>query len=446
MFWSVLIANRGEIARRIQRSCRRMGIRTVAVCSEADATSLHVREADAAVVVGPAPVAQSYLRGDTILEAARAQRVDAIHPGYGLLSEDPDFARAVEGAGIRWVGPPASAMEAMARKVESRAWAARCGVPVIPGSGPVADEEEAATAARSLGYPVMVKATAGGGGIGMSRCDDEAALRRAIPQARRRAASAFGNDIVYLEKAIERPRHVEVQLLFDDHGAGVALHERECSIQRRHQKVVEEAPSPLLDPLLRGRMMLAAAALARAIGYVNAGTVEFIVDSSGAFYFLEMNTRLQVEHPVTEMITGLDLVEWQLRVASGEAIPFVQDAIPRRGHALSCRVYAEDPVRFLPSPGRLTRFEVPEGEGLRVDHAAEAGMEVTPFYDPLLAKLMAWGEDRAQAADRMADALDRFVIEGVRNNLPLHRRILADPAFRRGELHTGFLADLGLRL
>ncbi|MCK6527616.1 biotin carboxylase [Myxococcota bacterium] len=446
MLRSILIANRGEIACRIARTCRRLGIRTVAVCSEADAASPHARAADAAVVIGAPPVGESYLRTDRILAAAREHRVDAVHPGYGLLSESPGFARAVEGAGIRWIGPPPEAMEAMALKVASRALAIRCGVPVVPGSEPVGSEDEAVSAARDIGYPVMLKASAGGGGIGMLRCDDEAALRRGFPQTRRRSLAAFGDDAVYIERAVVRPRHVEVQVLFDDHGAGVVLHERECSVQRRHQKVIEEAPSPLQDEALRLRLAVAAASVARAVGYVNAGTVEFIVDGEGGYWFLEMNTRLQVEHPVTEMITGLDLVEQQIRVASGEALAFGQAQVPRRGHAVECRIYAEDPERFLPSPGTLTVFEPPEGEGVRVDHAAEPGMAVTPHYDPLLAKVVTWGEDRAQAIDRMREAIDRFRIEGVRHNLPLHRRILASDAFARGALHTGLLAELGYRI
>ncbi len=442
MFRTVLIANRGEIARRVQRTCRRLGIRTVAVYSEADAGSPHVREADVAVLVGPPPVAASYLQIEAIVEAARQHKADAIHPGYGLLSENPAFARAVEGAGIRFVGPPVGAMEAMSRKVESREIARQAGVPLIPGTPPVANEEEAVSSARELGYPVMVKASAGGGGIGMVRCEDEASLRKAFGTARRRSEAAFGDGTLYLEKALERPRHIEAQLLFDDHGQGVMLHERECSIQRRHQKVIEEAPSPLDDELLRLRLGVAAASLARRVGYVNAGTVEFIVDGKGTFYFLEMNTRLQVEHPVTEMITGIDLVEWQLRIAAGEPLGFRQEDVPRRGHAIECRVYAEDPDRFLPSPGTLTTFTPPEGEGVRVDHALCEGAIITPYYDPLLAKVITWGSHRGAAIDRMQDAIDRFHIAGVRHNLPLHQRVLASDAFRRGELHTGFLGEL----
>jgi len=440
----VLIANRGEIAVRVMRTCREMGLRTVAVFSEADRAALHVRLADEAYLIGPPPAAQSYLVIERIIDAAQRAGADAIHPGYGFLAENEQFAAACAAAGIVFVGPPPAAIAAMGDKTTARARMTAAGVPVVPGDHGVNGRgfpgfEEALAAARQLGFPVMLKASAGGGGKGMRLVESEAKLKAAFDGARRESASAFGDDTVYLEKAIVEPHHVEVQVFADEHGNVIHLGERDCSIQRRHQKVIEETPSPIVSEAMRARMGEVAVKAARAVGYVGAGTIEFLVDAERHFYFLEMNTRLQVEHPVTEMVTGLDLVRLQLAVAAGRPLGLAQDAVVRRGAAIECRVYAEDPVRFLPSPGRLTTLRVPGGPFVRDDSGVYPGAEISVYYDPLISKLVAWGGDREQALDRMGRALGEYVIRGIKTNLPLHRRVLAHPAFRRGEYDTGFL-------
>ena len=440
MFRTVLVANRGEIALRIIRACRALGIRSVAVYSDADANAPHTRAADQAVHLGPAPAAQSYLSIDRVLQAARTAEADAIHPGYGFLSENWRFADACRAAGIVFVGPPAEVIRAMGEKTEARRRMAAAGVPVLPGSdGPVASAEEARAVAAGIGYPVMLKAAAGGGGIGMALVADAGRLAPAFAAAKRRAESAFGDGAVYLERALETPRHVEVQVLADDHGALVHLYERDCSIQRRHQKLVEESPAPALPTGLAARLHEAGVRAARVAEYRNAGTVEFLVDGE-AFYFLEMNTRLQVEHPVTEEVTGLDVVQAQLRIAAGERLDSTQAAIPLRGAAIECRIYAEDPERgFLPSPGTITALALPAGPGIRHECGVEVGSVVSVHYDPLLAKIIAAGADRAEAIERLAAALDAYRVDGVRTTVPLHRRILTHPGFRAGAVHTRFL-------
>lgn len=447
MFQKILIANRGEIARRVAQVARGMGVRTVAVYSEADEGAPHVREADEAVCIGPASPRESYLLAEKVLAAAGETGAEAIHPGYGFLSENPDFVRAVTEAGLHFIGPSARTMEKMKDKAEARRIVAEAGVPVIPGSdGPVEGLEAAREAAARIGYPVLVKAAGGGGGIGMMPAKDEAELEKALRACGDRARAAFGVASVYLERYLEAPRHVEVQVLGDAHGNLVHLFERECSIQRRHQKVVEEAPSPLYwagETALLERMYEAALRAARAFGYENAGTVEFLVQGD-EFFFIEMNARLQVEHPVTERTTGTDLIGWQLRIAAGEALDLRQEAIVRRGAAIQLRVYAEDPVRFFPAPGRIEVWEEPAGEGVRVDAGYEAGQVVTPFYDPMIAKLIVSAEDRPAAIRRALAAVERFRIEGekLETNLPLHRRILQSQAFSEGALDTHFLAKL----
>lgn len=447
MFEKILIANRGEIARRIAQVARQLGVRTVAVYSEADAGAPHVKEADEAIAIGPASPRESYLVAEKILAAAKERGAQAIHPGYGFLSENPDFVRAVDEAGLTFIGPSARTMEKMKDKAEARRIVARAGVPVIPGSdGPVEGFEAAKEAAERIGYPVLVKAAGGGGGIGMMPAANEAELEKALRACGDRARSAFGVETVYLERYLEAPRHVEVQILGDAHGNLVHLYERECSIQRRHQKVVEEAPSPLYwegKTALLERIYEAARRAARAFDYENAGTVEFLVQGD-EFYFIEMNARLQVEHPVTEFITGTDLIGWQLRIAAGEKLDLRQEAIERRGAAIQLRIYAEDPVRFFPAPGTIAVWEEPKGEGVRVDAGYEAGQVVTPFYDPLLAKLIVHAEDRPAAIRRALGAVEGFRIEGekLKTNLPLHRRILQSEAFSAGALDTHFLAKL----
>ncbi len=440
MFRTVLVANRGEIAVRIIRACRALGVRAVAVYSDADAGAIHVRAADQAVHLGPAPAAQSYLAIERVLDAARASGAEAIHPGYGFLSENWRFADACRAAGLVFVGPPAEVIRAMGEKTEARRRMAAAGVPVLPGSdGPVADVDEAKSVAAAVGYPVMLKAAAGGGGIGMALVPDAGRLEAAFGAARRRAESAFGNGAVYVERALEAPRHVEVQVLADEHGMLVHLHERDCSIQRRHQKLVEESPAPGLPDGLRARLHDAGVRAARATDYRNAGTVEFLVEGD-AFHFLEMNTRLQVEHPVTEEVTGLDIVQAQLRVAAGESLGWRQADIRPHGAAIECRVYAEDPERgFLPSPGTITGLELPAGPGIRWECGVEAGSVVSVHYDPLLAKVIAAGADRAQAIERLRAALAGCRIEGVRTTVPVHQRILASEGFRSGAVHTRFL-------
>jgi acetyl-CoA carboxylase biotin carboxylase subunit len=453
MFSKLLIANRGEIAVRIIRACKEMGIRTVAVYSEADASAMHVRLADEAVLIGPAAARESYLKIDAILDAARKTGADAIHPGYGFLSERAEFAEAVTNAGLIFVGPPADAIRHMGSKTGARALMQNSNVPIVPGlnlPSPQRGEGEVPAAKRGepgvrgesdkLGYPILVKASAGGGGKGMRivRSSDE--LEEAIAAAQREAAHAFGDDSVFLEKYIEAPRHIEFQVLADSHGNTVHLFERECSIQRRHQKIIEETPSPFLTPELRQRMGAAAIAAAQAVNYVNAGTVEFIVAPDGAFYFLEMNTRLQVEHPITEMVTGLDLVKAQLRIAAGEPLWFKQADLSQRGHAIECRVYAEDPANgFLPSVGLIEKAVEPVRPGIRVDAGVTAGDEVTIHYDPMIAKVIAYGESRADAIDKMQAALTDYKLRGITTNISFLKAVLGHDAFARGDTTTAFI-------
>ena len=438
MLRKVLVANRGEIARRIIRACRQLGIRSVAVHSQADAGAPHVREADEAVPIGPAPARQSYLSIQAILDAALRAGADAVHPGYGFLSENWRFAQACRDASLVFVGPSVDAIRAMGDKTEARRRMAAAGVPVLPGSdGVVMDVEEAARIAATVGFPVLLKASGGGGGIGMARVENAAALAGAFASVRRRAEAAFGDAAVYVERYAQSARHVEVQVFGDDQGQVVHLHERECSIQRRHQKLVEESPAPGLLPALKEGLTRAAVTGARAISYVNAGTMEFLVEASGEFWFLEMNTRLQVEHPVTEEVTGLDLVVAQLRVAAGAPLAWRQDQIIQRGAALECRIYAEDPAKgFLPSPGTITALALPEGEGVRVESGVVVGSEVSVHYDPLLLKLVTGGATREEAVARMDTALAGCVLEGVKTTIPFLRRVVAHPEFRRGVVHT----------
>jgi acetyl-CoA carboxylase, biotin carboxylase subunit len=437
----VLVANRGEVAVRVMRTCREMGISTVAVYSDADRGALHVRTADEAVHLGPSAARESYLVVDRIVAAARRTGADAVHPGYGFLSEKAELARAVTAAGLTFVGPPAASMDAMGVKTTARRNMQAAGVPTVPGSpASIADEAEARAFCDRIGYPVMIKAAAGGGGKGMKRCDRPEDLAALWPSARREAAAAFGDDRLYVEKFLERPRHVEIQVFFDEHGNGISLGERECSVQRRQQKVIEESPSCILDEPMRRAMGEVAVRAARAVGYRGAGTVEFLVDAQRSFYFLEMNTRLQVEHPVTEMITGLDLVRMQLEVAQGERI-LRQDEVVRRGHAIEARIYAEDPAkRFMPSPGRITYLRVPGGPGVRDDSGVYAGWVVSPFYDPLLSKLVAWAPTRPQAIERLIRALGDYVVHGISTNVDYLVAALGHPAFRAGDYDTSFCA------
>jgi acetyl-CoA carboxylase biotin carboxylase subunit len=439
----VLVANRGEIAVRVIRACRDEGISPVAVYSDPDRAARHVRLADRAVRLGPAPSAESYLRSDRVLDAARATEADAVHPGYGFLSENADFAREVEAAGLVWIGPPPAAIEVMGDKGTARAAAVRAGVPVVPGTEPIGDGEAVAAAER-IGYPVLIKAVAGGGGKGMRRVEAPDELLTALQLARSEARNAFGNDQVYVEKFLRRPRHVELQVLGGPDGRALHLGERDCSTQRRHQKLIEESPSPVVAEELRRRMGAVACAVSEAVGYRGAGTVEFLVDPEDRdadglprFYFLEMNTRLQVEHPVTELVTGLDLVRLQLAVARGEALPIAQEDVRLTGHALECRIYAEDPTAgFAPSPGRLSAFLPPDGPGVRCDSGVEAGDEISIHYDPMIAKLLTWGRDRAEAIARMSRALREFTISGVKTSVPFHLHLLEEPAFVAGQVHV----------
>ena len=444
MLNSVLVANRGEIARRIIATARRLGIRAVAVYSEADQGLPFVAEADEAVLIGPPPPAESYLDSGAVLAAAKRTGAAAIHPGYGFLSENPRFARQVLAAGLTWVGPPPEAIEQMGDKINARNLMAQAGVPVAAGTTEAVTSADAAVAeAARIGYPVMVKAAAGGGGIGMSAVSGPPALRAAFETARTRAERFFGDPAILLERYIERARHVEVQILGLADGRVVALGERDCSVQRRHQKVAEETPSPGVGTTLRERMLAAAVQAGAAVGYRGAGTVECLVDTAaGDFVFLEMNTRLQVEHPITELVTGIDLVEQQFRIASGEPVSFDPVGVRSRGHAVELRVYAEDPVRFLPSPGTIERWQEPAGPGVRVDAGYAAGNRVTPFYDPLLAKLCVHGADRAQALARAREAVAAFGITGLRTNLPFHADLLASEEFTSGDYDTSIVAML----
>ncbi len=444
MFDSVLVANRGEIARRVIRTARRMGIRTVAVYSDADADLPYVSEADEAVRIGPAPPASSYLDAAAIIEAARKTGAAAVHPGYGFLAENAGFARQVAAAGLTWVGPDPAAIEQMGDKIRARNVMERAGVPVSPGSRePLTDAAAAAAEADRIGYPVMVKAAAGGGGIGMGAASDQAELQAAFETARSRAERFFGSPEILLERYVQRARHVEVQILGLADGTVLALGERDCSVQRRHQKVAEETPSPGVSAALRERMLASAVLAGQTVGYRGAGTVECLVDSgTGSFVFLEMNTRLQVEHPVTELVTGIDLVEQQFLIAAGEPPSFDPAAVQPAGHALELRVYAEDPVRFLPSPGTITEWVEPTGPGIRVDAGYQAGNTVTPFYDPLLAKLCVHGADRHEAIERAAEAVAAFAVAGPKTNLPFHAELLASPEFASGDYDTSLVGRL----
>ena len=441
MFSKVLIANRGEIALRVIRACRELGIGTVAVYSDADAMAPHVREADEAVHIGASPSAESYLRGDRIIEAARRTSAEAIHPGYGFLAEREGFARAVREAGLVFVGPPPEAIAALGSKTAARQLATAAGVPIVPGTKePLRDAEEAKAIAADLGYPILVKAAAGGGGKGMRVVERESDLPGALGAAQREARNAFGDDAVYIEKYLAGPRHVEIQVLADQHGTVLSLGERECSIQRRHQKMLEEAPSVAVSPELRRRMGDTAVAASRAAGYVNAGTCEFLLDRDGQFYFLEMNTRLQVEHPVTELVTGIDIVQWQLRIAAGERLPFRQDDVVPRGWAIECRITSEDPANgFLPTTGRIGYLRVPGGPGVRWDGGIGMGSEIGLHYDPMLAKLIVWAPTRDAAIERMHRALLELTIDGVATSRDFHLRVMEDAEFRRGEIDIHWL-------
>jgi 3-methylcrotonyl-CoA carboxylase alpha subunit len=459
MFRKLLIANRGEIACRVMTTARRMGIRTVAVYSDADSGSRHVAMADEAVRIGPAAARDSYLRGDLIIEAARATGADSVHPGYGFLSENESFAQALADNGVAFVGPPPSAIHAMGSKSEAKRLMERARVPLVPGyHGENQDPPFLQAQADGIGYPVLIKASAGGGGKGMRVVAKSADFHDALVSCKRESQASFGDDRVLVEKYVERPRHIEIQVFADTHGNAVYLFERDCSVQRRHQKVLEEAPAPGMTPERRRAMGEAAVAAARAVGYVGAGTVEFIADPSGQFFFMEMNTRLQVEHPVTEMITGHDLVEWQLRVAAGEALPATQDQLAIRGHALEARVYAENPdAGFLPATGRLLHLAQPEAAefggqsasppaAVRIDSGVRAGDSITPYYDPMIAKLIVWGTDRPHALARMQAALAEFHIVGVSNNVDFLSRLVANPAFAQADLDTGLIERERARL
>ena len=441
VFTKLLVANRGEIALRVIRACRELGIASVAVYSDADARAPHVREADEAINIGPAPAAQSYLLGDRILEAAHRTGAQAVHPGYGFLSEREWFARAVRDAGLVWVGPPAEAIAAMGSKTAARTLAVAAGVPVVPGTTTaLRDVDEARDVAREFGFPVLLKAAAGGGGKGMRVVRNADELPGALASAQREALNAFGDDAVYVEKYIEGPRHVEIQVLGDMHGTMLHLGERECSVQRRHQKMIEEAPSVAVTPELRARMGATAVAAARAAGYVNAGTCEFLLDRHGNYYFLEMNTRIQVEHPVTELVTGIDLVQWQIRIADGDRLPFVQELIVPRGWAIECRITSEDFQNgFLPSTGRVTSLQIPSGPGVRWDGGIEVGSDVGLFYDPMLAKLIVYAATRDAAIARMHRALLELEIEGVETSREFHLRMMEDEEFRRGDITIQWL-------
>jgi acetyl-CoA carboxylase biotin carboxylase subunit len=443
LFSKILVANRGEIAVRVIRACKELGIRTVAIYSEADEAALHVRLADEAVCVGPASSARSYLNIPNIMSAALLTGAEAIHPGYGYLAERARFAEICEDHGIEFIGPKPWTIEIMGDKAAAKKAMEAAGVPVITGSdGPVESDNEALRVAREIGYPVIVKAAAGGGGKGMRVVHCQEDFLRALNLARAEADAAFGNGEVYIEKFIDKPRHVEIQIAADRHGNVVHLGERECSLQRRQQKILEEAPCIALTPKLRQAMGEAAVAGAKAVEYVNTGTVEFLVDQDGQFYFMEMNTRIQVEHPVTEMITGIDLVKEQLRIAAGERLSFSQDDVTLRGHAIECRINAENPeAGFIPSPGVISAYHAPGGMGVRVDSSIYPGWEVSPFYDPMIAKIIAWGRNREEAIARMEAALSEMVIEGIATSIPFHLELLRDGGFRSGRFHTKYIEE-----
>ncbi len=444
MFEKILIADRGEIALRIIRACKELGLKTVAIYSEADSNSLHVGAADEDVCIGPPPGDQSYRNMPRILSAAEVTNADAIHPGYGPLAENAEFAEICATCGIKFIGPSPEAIQKMGDKAVARNTMQKAGVPVSPGTDVLSNFEEAREAAVKIGYPVRLKAVAGGGGRGMRTVVSESDLERAWQMAHAEAKAAFTSGALYLEKEIVQPRHVEIQVLGDEYGNIVHLGERECSVQRRHQKLIEESPSPIVDADLRCRMGQAATSGAAAVGYASAGTVEFLLDASGKFYFLEMNTRIQVEHPVTELVTGMDLVKWQIRIASGERLPMTQADLNPRGHAIECRINAEDPKHhFRPSPGTVTSFHAPGGPGIRIDSHLYAGYKVPSQYDSLLAKLLAWGETRDEAIMRMIRALEELVVEGIPTTIPFHLHALKDPDFRAGRATTDFVRKLG---
>ncbi len=441
-FRKLLIANRGEIAVRVIRACHEMGIRTVAVYSEADRDALHVRFAHEAYLIGPPPSSESYLRIDKILDVAKRSGAEAIHPGYGFLSENDEFSRACRDAGVVFVGPPPEAMEAMGDKVRSRELMMKAGVAVVPGSPPLTDAGAAVAYAEKIGYPVLLKASAGGGGKGMRVVRTSAELPSLLAQAQGEARSSFGDATVFLEKYVDRPRHIEVQILADAHGNCIHLGERECSIQRRHQKLIEESPSPVIDAATRAEIGAMAVKAATACGYVSAGTVEMLRGANGSFYFMEMNTRLQVEHPVTEMVYGVDLVKAMIEIAAGAKLPWTQNQIVPRGHAIECRIIAEDPSRnFMPAPGTIRALRGPGGPGVRYDGGVYGGFTVPVHYDPMLAKLITWGADRDEAAARMTRALDELRVDGVKTSIAFHHRVMTHPAFLAGDLHTGFLEE-----
>jgi len=442
MFEKVLIANRGEIALRVIRACRELGLKTVAVHSTADADALHVRFADQSVCIGPPPATASYLNIAALISAAEVSGADAVHPGYGFLAENAEFAEVCERCGLRFIGPRADLMRQMGDKVEARRLMSDAGVPVLPGTSVLRGEREVLAAAETVGFPLILKAAAGGGGRGMKIVHSPESLIPAWSTARSEAKAAFNNPSVYLERYVARPRHIEIQVLADSHGNVVHLGDRECSIQRRHQKLVEEAPSPALDAAARERLGAIAVKATRSIGYDNVGTLEFLMDEDGSCYFMEMNTRIQVEHTVTEMVTGIDLLQEQLRVANGERLDLRQDQVEIRGHSIECRINAEDPRTYAPSPGKITALHIPGGFGVRVDTALYSGYVVPPYYDSLIAKVVTHGPSRAQAADRMQRVLGEFVVEGIRTNLELFQRIVRSEDFRAARLDTGFLARL----
>jgi acetyl-CoA carboxylase biotin carboxylase subunit len=443
MIQKILIANRGEIALRIVRACRELGIKTLAVYSEADVQSLHVQLADEAICIGGAKSSDSYMRADRIISAAEIADVDAIHPGYGFLSENSKFAEQCESCNIRFIGPKSQTIKIMGDKAVARQTVAKAGVPTVPGSdGPIDSESEAIKVARKIGYPIIIKAVAGGGGRGMRIAHNDVSFAKEYHTARAEAEKTFNNASVYIEKYIQNPRHIEFQILADAHGNVVHLGERDCSVQRRHQKLIEESPSPFLKPDLRKKMGKAAVRAAAAAGYENAGTIEFIVDSQGDFFFIEMNTRIQVEHPVTEEITGIDLVKEQIRIASGEKLNFDQKDVEFRGHAIECRINAEDPARsFTPSPGTIGLYYAPGGHGVRVDSHAYSGYTIPPYYDSLIGKLIAHGDNRKMALERMYSALSEYLIRGIKTTIPLHKAILSDPVFIAGKATTAYLDE-----
>ncbi len=440
MFKKILIANRGEIAVRIIRACKELGVKTVAIYSDADRTSLHVALADEAYHVGPPAPGESYLVKEKIIEIARTSKAEAIHPGFGFLAENETFADMCETEGIVFIGPSPKSIRLMGDKVTARKIAQEAGVPLVPGSEGAVSDVEAGVIAKKIGYPIMIKASAGGGGKGMRLVFREEDFKSSLRMARSEARSSFGDDSVYIEKFVEQPRHVEIQVMGDLHGNILHLFERECSIQRRHQKVIEESPSPAINAKTRNKMGEVAIKISEAVSYHGAGTVEFILDQKGNFHFLEMNTRIQVEHPVTEMVTGLDIVKWMIRIASGEKLPFKQKSITMKGHAIECRVYAEDPgMNFIPSPGTIVYVRAPGGPGIRNDSSIYSGSEITPFYDPMISKLIVWGETREVAISKMIAALKEYVVLGVKTNIGFLLRVMANNEFKKGAIDTGFI-------